>query len=213
MHLCYNRLGDDMHYLKEITVHQIEISKSIFITILYPLSDTSDIEHYLADAKLKYPKANHYCYASIFGPQGEQSRASDDGEPQRTAGIPILEVLKHHNVSDVLCVVIRYFGGIKLGSGGLVRAYTKACADTLKHSTFYEKRIVPSYELTFDYAFISTLDHVLKEKATIIEKHFLEVVTYIIVLNEDDPQFLDEMLYQLKSIKALPSKTIHIESL
>lgn len=210
--ICYNKKGDEMRYLKEKTVHQIEVNKSIFIGILYPLSDKDDIDLYLEDAKTSYPKANHYCFASIFGEHGEHMRASDDGEPQRTAGIPILEVLKHKDVTDVLCVVIRYFGGIKLGAGGLVRAYTNSAASVLNDAKFYQKLLVPAYQISFDYPLIHKMDHLLEEKATITEKQFLDIVTYTFVLNDLDDSFLEEIKYQLKTIQKLPPKIIHIES-
>ena len=138
----------DLRYLKQKTIYQLEINKSNFIAILYPLNLQEDIAFYIEQSKTDYPKANHYCSASFFGETKEHATASDDGEPSRTAGIPILEVLKHHEVTNILCVVVRYFGGIKLGSGGLVRAYTKACAEAMKSAKFYTKKIVPAYEIS-----------------------------------------------------------------
>ena len=78
-----------------------------------------------------FPKASHYCSASLFGKGLEHATSSDDGEPSRTAGIPILEILKHHDITNVLCVVVRFFGGVKLGAGGLIRAYAKAANEVL----------------------------------------------------------------------------------
>ncbi len=199
-----------MKYLKEKTVHQIEINKSIFIGILYPISFVDDINLFILDAKKTYPKANHYCSASIFGETGEHQSASDDGEPSRTAGIPILEVLKHHDVTNVLCVVVRFFGGIKLGAGGLLRAYTKASADVIKLAKFYQKLIVPSYEITFGYHFINQMDQYLNEKATIVNKSFLTHVTYQIVSNSTD-LVIQDISHQLLDIKELEPQTIYID--
>jgi uncharacterized YigZ family protein len=202
-----------MRFLKERSTHQIEINKSIFISILYPLNDIEDISTALADAKQKYPKANHYCYASIHGENGEHQQASDDGEPSRTAGIPILEVLKHHDVTNILCVVIRYFGGVKLGSGGLVRAYTKAAADLIKTSTFYLKKVVPVYEITFPYSLVNTIDHQYKEKVTILQKTFLENVTYIVILLDLEQSLIHDLTHQLISVKQLEPKVIYTDEL
>ncbi|MBU1143110.1 MAG: YigZ family protein [Firmicutes bacterium] len=199
-----------MKYLKEKTVYQIEINKSIFIGILYPLTSIEDISLCLNEARESYPKANHYCSASIFGETGEHQSASDDGEPSRTAGIPILEVLKHHDVTDVLCVVVRFFGGIKLGAGGLLRAYTKASADVIKHAKFYQKRVVPSFEITFGYHLIHQMDQYLNEKATIVNKSFLTNVTYKIIILESDSILL-EIKHQMIDIKELPPETIYID--
>jgi len=199
-----------MKYLKDKTQYQIEINKSIFIGILYPLSSLEDIPLFIMDAKESYPKANHYCSASIYGETGEHQTASDDGEPSRTAGIPILEVLKHHDVTNVLCVVVRYFGGIKLGAGGLLRAYTKTCADVIKQAKFYQKKIVPSYEITFGYHLINQMDQYLNEKATIVKKSFLTHVTYQIVLITTDIN-ISEISHQFITMKELPSETIYID--
>jgi uncharacterized YigZ family protein len=202
-----------MRFLKERSTHQIEINKSIFISILYPLNDIEDISTSLADAKLKFPKGNHYCYATIYGENGEHQQASDDGEPSRTAGIPILEVLKHHNLTNVLCVVVRYFGGIKLGSGGLVRAYTKAAADLIKTSTFSIKKIVPVYEITFPYSLVNLIDHQYKEKVTILQKTFLENVTYQVILLDLEQSLIHDLIHQLISIKELEPKVLYIDEL
>jgi uncharacterized YigZ family protein len=201
-----------MKFLKEKTIHQIEINKSIFIAILYPLSSLEDIAFLLKQTKIDYPKANHYCNASFYGDNKEHATASDDGEPQRTAGIPILEVLKHHDVTNILCVVVRYFGGVKLGSGGLVRAYTKACADVMSTAKFFTKKIVPSYEIVFTYSMIDKVDHYLEQKATVLEKNFLQNVTYRIYLNDSDSSVLDDLSHQLISIKELDAQILYINT-
>ncbi len=200
----------EMRYLKEKTVYTYEVNKSIFIAILYPLNKIDDLKTSLEQARTEYPKATHYCSASLYGDNQEQQTADDDGEPHRTAGIPILEVLKHHDVTHILCVVIRYFGGIKLGAGGLVRAYTKACADCMKQATFYQKLYVDTYEITFGYQDIDTIDRFLKEKATIIDKQFTETVTYKLYLNQDTKS-IDDIFYLLKSYQKEEPKLLFIE--
>lgn len=200
-----------MRYLKDKQVYQIEIQKSIFICVLYPLESINDKDMFLEEARLAYPKANHYCNASIYGEFGEQQTASDDGEPQRTAGIPMLEVLKHHDITNVLAVVIRYFGGIKLGAGGLLRAYTKAVADTLKTSKFYQKKIVSSFEVSFPYHLVNKLDQIDQKKVTILKKTFLEHVTYHLVLLDDDLSIFDEMKHEFISMKEMPPQILYID--
>ncbi len=201
-----------MKYLKEKITHQIEINKSIFIAILYPLTNQNDIPLLIDATKQAFPKANHYCSASVFGESMEHATASDDGEPSRTAGIPILEVLKHHDVTNTLCVVVRYFGGIKLGSGGLVRAYTKAAADIMKEARFYTKKIVPSYLIEFEYALINQMDHYFDKKATITEKSFLTTVTYKLILLEDDESVINEIIHLLIHYEALDKETLWIKA-
>ena len=199
-----------MRYLKEKTIYTYEVNKSIFIAILYPLNEQTDLNRYLLEARNEYPKANHYCSASLFGDNQEQQTADDNGEPHRTAGIPILEVLKHHDVTNILCVVIRYFGGIKLGAGGLVRAYTKACADAMKLAKFYSKQLVDTYLITFKYQDIDSIDRYLKEKVTVIDKTFTDKVTYKLYLNQDTSS-IDDIFYLLINHQKQEPKLLFIE--
>lgn len=209
--LCYTKCGEMMRYIKETVSHQIEIDKSIFIAMLYPIDHQEDILLCINDAKQKYPKATHYCHASIFGINGEHQTLSDDGEPSRTAGIPILEVLKHHDVTNILCVVIRYFGGIKLGAGGLVRAYTKASADVIKKVTFYVKKEVPIYKISFDYDKINFIDKYFENDATVLKKTYVEHVYYTLILLDQKVDRLDEIKHLLLSFESLGMKTIQID--
>jgi len=200
-----------VRYLKEKTVLSYEVNKSVFIAILYPLETLDNLQLSLEDAKSLYPKANHYCSASLYGQNQEQQTASDDGEPSRTAGIPILEVLKHHDVTNILCVVVRYFGGIKLGSGGLVRAYTKACADAMKIAKFYEKIYLPSYTITFSYKHVSEIDHYLLDKADIYEKKFTDVISYDVSLKRKDDN-LDDIKHLFIGCTSLDPRLCYIDA-
>lgn len=200
-----------MRYLKEKTTYSFEINQSQFIAILYPLEKQSDIKTFMEDSQRHYPKANHYTSASLYGDDQEQQTADDDGEPQRTAGIPILDVLKHHDVTNILCIVIRYFGGIKLGAGGLTRAYRQAAAGVMKEASFYTKIWVKSFQITFDYAHIHVIDHVLNEKATILSKTFTERVTYQIALLPNGST-IDEILYLLNDVKPLADQLCYLDA-
>lgn len=114
--------------------NEIIIKKSKFITKLYKIDDVNDIDNIINGLKKEYKKATHICYAYIIN---GQEKAIDDGEPSGTAGRPILNVLQKRKLNEIMIVVIRYFGGVKLGAGGLVRAYTKSAAEIIKK---YEKR-------------------------------------------------------------------------
>jgi len=111
--------------------HEIVIQKSRFIGLTYQVSEEEEIFVCLEDARERYPNATHYCYGAVIGLDGLIQRFSDDGEPGGTAGIPILQVLLQKGLKNVLLVVVRYFGGIKLGAGGLVRAYSRCAAETV----------------------------------------------------------------------------------
>lgn len=201
-----------MRYLKHIESHELVVNKSRFIAILYPLEHIEDHDRFLQDAKKQYPKANHYVTASLFGENGEHATAHDDGEPSRTAGVPVLDVLKHHDVTNILCVVVRYFGGIKLGAGGLVRAYTKACAKVVKQASFYIKKTVAVVRITFDYTLIDKLHHLLEKKATIINSSYAEMVTFDIVFDQSGPEILDDMRHLLHAYETLEPHQLLIEA-
>ncbi len=116
---------------KEYVEKQI-INKSEFICTLIPITDSNDASIKLSEIRKKYYDATHNCYAYIYGYDGENVRFSDDGEPSQTAGVVILDCLKKNNLTNVLAVVTRYFGGIKLGASGLVRAYSSTTALCVK---------------------------------------------------------------------------------
>jgi uncharacterized YigZ family protein len=200
-----------MRYIKDVATQTIEIDKSVFIGLIFPLSENQDQQSIIQQVRMEHPKANHVCHASIRGLNGEYANSSDDGEPARTAGIPILEVMKHHDITDCLCVVVRYFGGIKLGAGGLVRAYTKTAAETLKQAKLYIQKTVPAYEISFAYNHIGTMDRHFEKKATILEKLFLETVTYRLYLFEDDPSAIHDIRHLCIRIETLNPHVIQID--
>lgn len=111
---------------------EIEIKKSRFIGYAYNVSEVSHVKNILKELSKENKKATHICYAYKIVGENYAEKAFDDGEPSGTAGKPILNVINKQNLSNILIVVVRYFGGVKLGAGGLVRAYTKATSETLK---------------------------------------------------------------------------------
>ena len=117
-----------MFTIKENLENKIIINKSIFITKLIKIKNVNDFNEKMKEIKNEYKYATHYCYAYIID---NYKKESDDGEPKGTAGIPIIETLDKFKLNYVLCVVIRYFGGIKLGAGGLIRAYRKSVSNVL----------------------------------------------------------------------------------
>ena len=110
---------------------ELEITKSRFIAYKLDLNNLEEVKPFLEKLKKEHKKARHICYAYVYNKEIVSEKCSDDGEPGGTAGYPILNVIKKKNLTNVLVAVVRYFGGIKLGSGGLTRAYTKACAGVL----------------------------------------------------------------------------------
>ena len=113
---------------------ELIINKSRFIAYKLELNSVDDVKPFLESLKKEHKKARHICYAYVFNKDMVSEKCSDDGEPGGTAGYPILNVIKKKNLTNTFVAVVRYFGGIKLGAGGLTRAYTKACAGVLEDS-------------------------------------------------------------------------------
>ena len=173
----YNYFGDLMQTLKNTIESEIEIKKSRFISIIKNIQSIEEFNTCIEELKVKYPKATHYCYGYICG---NIERFSDDGEPGGTAGAPIL---KKENLNNICCVVIRYFGGIKLGAGGLVRAYTKSVTEALKSTEFIELEIGYKVRISFQYSQEKQINYILNN-SKVLNKEFLENVVYTVLIND-----------------------------
>ena len=157
-------------------VYEVTIKHSKFIGVIIPIESLDDIKDNLNKLKEEYKNATHYCYAfRLINDKG----CSDDGEPNKTAGIPILNVLEGENLINVLVVVIRYFGGIKLGPGGLIRAYSNTCKEVINKSTLVELIKGIEFSITFPYSNEKEINYLLKD-SIIKNKSYEENCTYII---------------------------------
>lgn len=153
--------------------------KSKFIANVYKVNSPEEAEAYLVQLRKKYYDATHNCFAYQIGEKNEFQKASDDGEPQGTAGKPILEVLKGEEVKNTLICVTRYFGGTLLGTGGLVRAYGKAAKEGLLAAGIIEKRKIYLYYLTMSYTLSGKVQYLLGEKGYVIRTStYLEEVQF-----------------------------------
>jgi uncharacterized YigZ family protein len=124
---------------------------SRFLAFAFPVTSEAEIKDHLSRLQKKYFDARHHCYAWMLGPEGKAFRAFDDGEPNHSAGDPILGQIRSKGVTNVLVVVVRYFGGIKLGVGGLVTAYKTAAADALDHATIIHKEVTQTIRVRYNY--------------------------------------------------------------
>ena len=138
---------------------------SRFIALAYPVETEEEVKSIVDGLKKKYHDARHHCYAYRLGLNGERFRANDDGEPASSAGRPILGQIDSAGLSDVLVVVVRYFGGIKLGIPGLIRAYKTATADAVAQAQVVEKVAGRNYRLDFDYLSMNAVMKVVKDLA------------------------------------------------
>ena len=176
-----------MKSIKEITEHTLVIKKSEFICTLIPLNDENKINETIDFYKEKYKDATHNCIAYLVG---TKERANDDGEPSGTAGLPMLNVLKKQELSNIIAIVTRYFGGIKLCAGVLTRAYSQAVAEALKEANIVEKHLIDVYDVSLDYSFTKKFEHLLKVNAIdCINKEYSDQVTYRLYI--DDLSFFD----------------------
>ena len=178
---------------------EIIINKSKFIGYLYKVNNINEVNEILKKVKEKYNDATHICYAySLLNTK----KASDDGEPTGTAGIPILEVLNKNELVNVLAIVIRYFGGIKLGSGGLIRAYSNTIRDTLEKTKIKELKKGYLIKLTFDYTLNNLINNLI-ENYQVIEKEFSEQITITIKADETLLKRLDDINQSYEIIKEI----------
>ena len=173
------------------------VNKSKFITNLMYIENISEINSCLNSIKNKYKDATHHCYAYIID---NNKKFSDDKEPSGTAGKPILDVLEKNELHHVLCVVTRYFGGIKLGANNLLRTYTNSVSSTIKKAKMY--KLVDGYniEIDFDYSETKNIDNILSD-SIVIQKEFNEFVTYNTNIEIDTLKALEKTTADIKIIK------------
>lgn len=152
----------------------IIIKNSKFITNLFIVEDIEKVNRYLNLIKDKYRDANHNCYAYVVD---NIKKCSDDGEPSGTAGMPMIRVLEHKGLNNILVIVTRYFGGIKLGANGLVRAYTNSVSETLDMVDIVDTIKGYNIDIIFNFSDIKRIDYLLKD-IKVLNKEYNDVVKY-----------------------------------
>ncbi|MFJ2544195.1 IMPACT family protein [Microbacterium sp. NPDC087589] len=143
--------------------HELVIKKSRFIARVEPVASVEEADAVIARIRKQWWDARHNCTAMITGLLGDQARSSDDGEPSGTAGVPMLEVLRRRELTDVVAVVTRYFGGVKLGAGGLVRAYSSAVSETLDLASLVHRQSLTQVTIDVAHADAGRYDNLLRE--------------------------------------------------
>lgn len=173
--LDYNRNGEIMYTINEEVIFEYEIKKSRFISRLYPVQTVDEANEYLRLIRKKHYDATHNCYSYIIGENEEFVKQSDDNEPSQTAGVVILDALKKNQMTNVICIVTRYFGGIKLGAGGLIRAYSFMTSEAIKKAKLIE--IIPYVNLKIKFNYnISNEIFKFMDKYENIDKSFSEAI-------------------------------------
>lgn len=172
----------------ETTYRQLS---SKFYTYAYPVETEEEIKEYLDALRKRWYDATHHCYAWRLGPHGEQFRANDDGEPSSTAGKPILGQLLSHDVTNCLVVVVRYFGGTKLGVPGLIAAYKESTAQVLAECEIVERTVDVVVRVEFSYVAMNDVMRIVKDmQPRIVEQLFDNLCTMTLSIRESESEQL-----------------------
>lgn len=186
-----------MYYINEITTNQIIINKSKFITTIIPIQNIEEANLNLTELRKKYFDATHNCYAYVIGDNYEIQKQSDDGEPQKTAGFPILDMIKKLNITNVLVVVTRYFGGTLLGASGLIKAYGESAKLAILKANLYLKETLLETTIPFNYKEYNQIKNL--SYLTIINEVFsADVLTTILIKEIDKNKLIDYLENILK---------------
>lgn len=177
--------------------HEYIVEKSRFITTVSPCTTETEAQEFIARINKEFWDARHNCTAFAIGPKQEQQRSSDNGEPSGTAGKPMLEVLKKTGITNVVVVVTRYFGGIKLGTGGLIRAYSHSVAETLRLAPKELHTTRAQLQVTIDYPLYGAIERYLQDQQFHYDALFNEHVTLTILVPPDDMERAQKELQDL----------------
>ena len=190
--------------------HEIEVKRSRFITVLHRTGDEESARSVLAGLRKEFHDARHHCSAFVLGPDRAVQRSNDDGEPSGTAGIPMLEALLKRgtvgggtDLSDVTAVVVRYFGGVLLGAGGLVRAYSESVSTALDHALLVRRRRLRICSVTVPHTAAGRLENDLRAAGYVMaETSYGEQSTVLRLALPDDPAGIAEASERLAALSA-----------
>ncbi|WP_066175630.1 YigZ family protein [Bacillus marinisedimentorum] len=196
--------------------HEINIQKSRFIGYVKRTETEEEAQAFIQEIKKKNWNANHNCSAYMIGEHDLLQKANDDGEPSGTAGVPMLEVLKKRELKDTTVVVTRYFGGIKLGSGGLIRAYGKSASEVINKAGIIEMKLMQVMELTIDYTLLGKLENDLRTSKFILKKvEYLEKVKIQVYIQSGEENlftfWVDEHTNGLADVKKRQTKYLEFD--
>ncbi len=165
-----------MKSIKDTVSYSWTVKKSTFLCHLIPCDQSSDIKSIIEHYTTKYEDATHNCIAYIVS---SHQKAFDDGEPSGTAGLPMLDVLQKQEMNNIIAIVTRYFGGIKLGAGGLARAYRQSVANALQEATIIEKQLFSVYDITIPYSYTKKFEYILQSQQIYCRnKQYDSAITY-----------------------------------
>ena len=193
--------ADHYYTIEKSSAAEFKDRGSRFIAYAFPIADSNDFKERLAEIKKEHPKATHHCFAYRIGLDGNNFRVSDDGEPSGSAGRPILGQLDNRKITNVLIIVVRYFGGALLGVPGLINAYKMAAALALQVTPVVQKLVLCNYKIQFDYTQMNEVMRIVKQFDCSILRQDTQLFC---MLEIGIPQNrLDEVLFKLKNIRGL----------
>lgn len=194
-------MDDTFLTLKEESEGLYKEKGSKFLAFAFPVNDEEEIKEKLEALRKKYYDARHHCYAYILGKDKENYRANDDGEPNHSAGDPILGQIRSNDLTNVLIVVIRYFGGTKLGVGGLITAYKTAAAEAINANEIITEIVTKKIKFTFDYLDMNDVMKLIKEfELEIKSQHFDNSCSMTIRVREGNYDLVLERLEEIASV-------------
>ena len=164
--------------VKKDGVHEILIQKSRFIGYVTRAETEEEAQDFIQSIKKKHHDATHNCSAYMIGENNHIQKANDDGEPSGTAGVPMLEVLKKMNLKDTAVVVTRYFGGVKLGAGGLIRAYGNATSEVIREVGVVKRQRMQGFDITVDYTLLGKIENELRNSDYMLDN--IEYVEHVV---------------------------------
>ena len=183
--------------------------KSKFISHIVPVKSTEEVKEIVEEHRKKYYDARHVCWAYMLGWEREDFRWNDDGEPSGTAGKPILGQINSAELTDVLILVVRYFGGTLLGTGGLIKAYKEAAADAIAHAEIVEKTVDDRIVIRFEYPLLNEVMRVLKQYEEVQWKQdFRESCRMELVIRQSLSDRLREQLTSLHGVEVASSDKV-----
>lgn len=189
--------------IKETGSYEFTIQKSRFIGHVQRVNSESDAQNFIQNIKKQHHAATHNCSAYVIGENDDAQKANDDGEPSGTAGIPMLEVLKKLTLKNTAVVATRYFGGIKLGAGGLIRAYSSITSDTIQHIGMVQGDLMQGFSVTISYPLLGKTENYLRHSSYILHDiQYLEYVNMIVYAPVQQSETLQEEIVNLTNNQA-----------
>jgi Uncharacterized conserved protein len=197
---------DQYRTIASLAEGYITEQRSKFISFAIPVQSPEEVKTIVDAYRKEYYDARHVCWAYMLGAERNQFRANDDGEPSSTAGKPILGVINSNELTDILIVVIRYFGGVKLGTSGLIVAYRAAAQDAIENAEIIEKTVDEDLHIAFEYPFLNGIMKIVKEdQPAIISQQFDMNCEMVLRIRKGEAERLRNKLLKVESIRIIES--------